>query len=625
MKRFLLLLMSVWATGCVTAQQETLPPLVDGKAAQNIEELWAGIDVQKEPLDVEVLKEWEEDGVVMLVLRYRVGIFKGQKSMMAAVYGYPKGGKNLPGLVQIHGGGQYAHSNAVFTNAKRGYASISISWAGRLSAPDYLVNPNVVKLFWNNETEHPQYRKTTDWAALDAYHAPSREGKDAFTQMPVYDWSADAVKSPRNVSWFLCTLGARRALTFLEQQPQVDGSKLGVYGHSMGGKLTVLTAGVDKRVKAAAPSCGGITDKRNKDPHFRNTVGDEPYLNKITCPTVFLSPANDFHGAINDLPASIAAIKTDEWRLTCTPHFNHQDIPEAEVATQLFFDEHLKGTFTWPETPRTQINLTAAEKVPVFFVTPDASREILSVEVYYNQDGDDTNRATAMKHKIHRYWHYAKPKKLDNGRYAVHLHLEKTDAPLWVYANVQYALDEPVTGAGYYYGNYTADKFNVSSLIDMIPAEKLQAAGIKATKKPSLIIEDFKSDWRKDWFNYRSNEWTLRTNKLNNGLWKAPQGASLCLKLKAAQGNTFVVGLDSHATEVTVAGGNTLEEFKLALADFKNAKEETLTSWAGIKELRLMAQDTLKHHHPAPAATRKVGSVWKGEAPSFQELHWIVE
>ena len=31
---------------------------------------------------------------------------------MAGVYGYPKGGKKLPGLVQIHGGGQYADYKA---------------------------------------------------------------------------------------------------------------------------------------------------------------------------------------------------------------------------------------------------------------------------------------------------------------------------------------------------------------------------------------------------------------------------------------------------------------------------------------------------------------------------------
>ena len=63
---------------------------------QTREELWAGIDMRAEPLDVLVLKEWEQDGVVLKVLRYRVGIFKGHPANMAAVYGYPKGGRNLP-------------------------------------------------------------------------------------------------------------------------------------------------------------------------------------------------------------------------------------------------------------------------------------------------------------------------------------------------------------------------------------------------------------------------------------------------------------------------------------------------------------------------------------------------
>jgi len=267
--------------------------------------MWTGFDPRAEPLDTEILKEWEEDGVVLKVLRYRIGIFKGQKSMMAAVYGYPKAmsdaGSKIPGLVQIHGGGQYADYQAVLTNAKRGYATISIAWAGRISAPDYRVSPHEVKLFWDNKKEDPHYKITTDWGALDAYHAPSKRDKDAFTQLPAYDWSLDPVASPRNNAWFLCTLAARRALTFLEQQAQVDANKLGVYGHSMGGKLTVLTAGSDKRVKAAAPSCGGISDRTKKDALYLNTVSDPANLKNISCPTIFLSPANDFHGRISDL------------------------------------------------------------------------------------------------------------------------------------------------------------------------------------------------------------------------------------------------------------------------------------------------------------------------------------
>ncbi|MFG0255759.1 MAG: hypothetical protein ACF787_11805, partial [Rhodopirellula sp. JB053] len=148
---------------------ETLPPLESGPgnsaAPQTFDQLWNGFDPREEPLDVEVLHEWEEEGVVMKVLRYRIGIFKDQKAMMAAVYGYPKGASHLPGLLQIHGGGQFADSRAVLTNAKRGYATISIAWAGRISAPDYRVDSDVVELFWNQQTDHPDYRVTTDWGA----------------------------------------------------------------------------------------------------------------------------------------------------------------------------------------------------------------------------------------------------------------------------------------------------------------------------------------------------------------------------------------------------------------------------------------------------------------------------
>ena len=56
---------------------------------------------------------------------------------------------------------------------------------------------------------------------------------------------------------YLLTLGARRGLTFLEQQAQVDPERIGVYGHSMGGNLTVYVAGTDNRVKFRAADVAG--------------------------------------------------------------------------------------------------------------------------------------------------------------------------------------------------------------------------------------------------------------------------------------------------------------------------------------------------------------------------------
>ena len=79
--------------GCsvVSGQEpDTLPPLKGDQAPKNFEEMWAGFDPRAEPLEVETIKEWEEEDVVLRVVRFRIGVFKGQKAMLAAVYGFPK-------------------------------------------------------------------------------------------------------------------------------------------------------------------------------------------------------------------------------------------------------------------------------------------------------------------------------------------------------------------------------------------------------------------------------------------------------------------------------------------------------------------------------------------------------
>lgn len=606
----------------LSSAQETLPPL-DGKAApQNFEELWEGYDPRSEPLDVEVLKEWEEDGVVLKVLRYRIGIFKGEKSMMAAVYGYPKGAENLPGLVQIHGGGQYADSNAVLTNAKRGYATISVSWAGRINAPDYKVNPDVVKLFWDGKTDDPEYKIITDWGALDAYHAPSRNPKNQFPSIPEpSEWTLDPVVSPRNNSWFLCTIGLRRALTFLEQQPEVDGEKLGVYGHSMGGKLTVLTAGSDSRVKAAAPSCGGISDRYNDDPLFTATLSDPVYLKRITAPTMFLSPSNDFHGRINDLQLAVQEIKTEQWRVTCAPHHNHQDTAEYEVATQLWFDQILKGTFETPATPETKLELSQKGGVPLFSVKPDASKEILGVEIYYTQQGQVDGEKDDRENTKARFWHFAKPEK-NGDTWVGALPVHSVEKPLWVYANIIYALDEPVSGAGYYYRDYTTDRFVVSSLMSQLSVAELAVAEVKPTLQDSLVIESFGEDWEKGWFSYFPDKWPVSTHKVYDPVWKAPDSATLSLEILSPEQNKMAIGLDGYFTEIALSGGDAWQEISLSPGDFENEKGEKLESWQGLRELQLVDEKTLRDKKSS--AKKAFGGKWQGNPPQFKDLKWGV-
>ena len=543
--------------------------------------------------------------------------------MLFGVYGFPKDGRKLPGLLQIHGGGQYADSKAPLTNAKRGYATISIAWAGRISAPGYLVNPDVVALFWAGKTDDPKYRVTTDWGTLDAYHAPCRNPKNEFGSVAPQPWTLDGVESPRNNPWFLCTLAARRALTFLEQQPEVDPARLGVYGHSMGGKLTVMTAGTDARVKAAAPSCGGISNRPTDNALYAATLADGVNLQHISCPIMFLSPANDFHGHINDLEKAIGEIKSGTWRLTCAAHHNHQDTEPFQVASPLWFDQQLKGAFRWPATPETVLTLKTTRGVPEFEVKPDPARKPLHVDIFYTQQGRESDGRGGHENTIAHFWHYAPARHLGDA-WTAELPMLDAERPLWVYANVFYPLETPVTAAGYYYGTFTAATFNVSSILRVASPEQMKMSNVKATDKPSCLVEGFVGDWQKEWFTYDlTGRWPRRTHKLYDPKWKAPDGAKLALDVRCEQPNKLVVGLDEAAAEVALPGGQQWTGIVLKPGDFKSAEGTMLVNWAGLRELRLGDCETLVARKGGKKdKPQRMGAPWQGAPPEFRNLRW---
>jgi len=614
-------LIAIALMGCTTVLgQETLPPLTGESAPQTFEEMWAGYDPRSEPLEVETLKEWEEDGVLLRVVRFRIGIFKGQKASLAAVYGYPKGGTRLPGLLQIHGGGQYADHKACLLNGKRGYATVSIAWAGRISAPGYRVTPAEVKLFWDGKTDDPKYKLTTDWGAVDGYHAPGRNPGNVFPSAKPAAWTLDDVESPRNSGWFLCALASRRALTFLERQPEVDSDKLGVYGHSMGGKLTVMTA-FDPRVKAAAPSCGGISDRDNSSPLYRATIGDDTNLKHINCPIIFLSPSNDFHGRIDDLQRAVQEISSREWRVTCSAHHNHQDTAEYQVAGPLWFDQYLKGTFCYPNMPETTLELKTADGVSSFSVHPDSSKPILAVDIYYTQQGQPEGEKNDRENTINRFWHHAAATQ-SGMTWTAKLPLLSTDKPLWVYANVVYPLDTPVTGAGYYYSPYTATTFNLSSMMHVATPGQLEKAGVKATAKPSLVIETFEGDWQKEWYTYKPDDWARRTHKLYDDRWQAPANAKLAIEVRSAKPNKMVIGIDGYAAEVVIKGGGEWQCVILSPTEFQDVEGDAMPGWKDAKELRVSAMEALRVKGRGARESRVLGASWQGSKPGFRNLRW---
>ncbi len=601
-----LLVVVVQLHGAHVHGADTLPPLENGRVPSTLDELWKGYDPRAEPLEVEVVREWTEDGITYRALLYTVGTFKGRKARMAAFYAFPtKHDGRLPAVLHLHGGGQRAFLRAVKQFADRGYAALSVNWGGREMERQQPGDPN------------------TDWGAVD----PTQNNVKGYFSMPPGPTSIDAVESPRNNNWFLLTIGARRAITFLERQPEVDPERIGVWGHSMGGRLTGLVTGADERVKVASPSVGGCGFVSTDFPGirgsgrrfngnlglFQKTLAGQAYLARVECPLLFLSATNDFNAPMDYVERGMELVPAKEKRTTYSVHLNHRFTPETDVSRVLWFDSHLQDRLTFPESPAARLVLDGGDGVPVYEVRPDTSRAIERVAVYYGYDRDPRNRFWASAHveRTGDVWRAACP-------------VFDLDEPLFVLANVSYRLNGDERPPG------DPETF-VLSVADAARPEALVDAGVRATEKPQRSIDDLSRGFT-DWYALNAgnrHHWFFATRKLVDPRWSGPQGGRLA----------FDVTTDDDANElgvqiVTNAWRNYLGQrsrtftarvplvdagrhaVELRPADFVDEEGRALADWDGITELVVRPADTAV---PGEESLKP----WNGSVPTFADLRWV--
>ena len=222
------------------------PPPGDASIA-TIGRLWAGFDPRAVPLDVEVVKFWDEGDVHLETVYFTGEVFEGEAVRVFGHFGRPrKSGGKVPGVLHVHGGGQTAGLDWPRFWATRGYACLSFDFCGDTTLPGL----------------GPGYRREryTPWGKVPA-------------DMMKVGGGLSKTPTPRLNPWYHWTVAARRGLTFLETRPEVDGGKLGVFGISVGGTLTWSIAAFDDRVKAAAVT---LPDERPRGPPG-NTDGPPPF------------------------------------------------------------------------------------------------------------------------------------------------------------------------------------------------------------------------------------------------------------------------------------------------------------------------------------------------------------
>jgi len=558
------------------------------------DELWADFPNfdKKTPLDVEILKTWEEDGIVCHVVRYTVGVFKGHTVKMAGYYAYPKGGKDLPALVQINGGGQKGSLYGPRKWANYGYACF---------------NPNNGAQPWDKEAKG---LPNTDWGPLNpGIRKPDK--RDGKGMLAPGEGTIDSVISPRNYFWYPRMLAVRRGLSFLQSRPEVDSEKLGIRGHSTGGVMTVYTS-VDPRVKASVPSVGGCGFWREAIPYvlgnqrgtagmddaqaklFKSAISCGAHWEFMKCPIFFLGATNDFNSPTENVVKALRAVKHTRKNWVLAPHYNHAFNASAGIADVMWFEAHLKGAFDFPAMPKAQLKLKAEDGVPVLQVQPDpASKQtIAAVDIYYSYE----------RQPQVRFWAAAHAKKKGNlwvGRCPIFY----ADEPLFAFANVTYKVDYAVSGPA----KTTVPELMVTSEYGSATPEELSAVGVKATEKPQRQIDDFSRglhDWTGNWT--KGKGWKIQTRKVSDPRWVGPKGGELVFEVNAPAKDGWIGasilrrfrGQNNGQfryfafAKLPKAGWNTV---RLKPDDFQNIYGEKLDDWHKAMALSLGDAGSMAH------------------------------
>jgi dienelactone hydrolase len=553
------------------------------------EKVWADFDPRREPLDIESLKQWSEGSTRYHEFFFRGETYQDQPVRVYALYAAPEGGKNLPGILHIHGGGQTASMNWLKFWTARGYAALSFDYCGT----------------FGNHARH------TDWGKLVQGNMGNKTGKLHATGPSV-----------RESSWYHWALVARRALTVLERQDEVDPERLGVFGVSTGGSLVWTVAATDKRVKAACPIYGVgwnthprsryALDPKKNDPEtllWRHTMEPDVYASLMDRPVLLLNATNDHHGKMDWSYETLAALR-GPWRVAFTPRYRHHIAEEQGHDLPLFMDTHLKQGPAWPETPVLNLDLDESG-VPRASLMPDRSQPISKVEIFY---------AVRNVDPVTRYWR-STDVETRGDTWMTSLPILDPSDRLFAFASITY--DSGICLSS----NFQA----------VIPSELGPA---RATDRPSLQIGDFRHGT--DGFATNSpgtdpvqfvrvlemvtgpqgvpGLHVLRrarphTAKLSDPKWRGPDGAKLGFLVQTGRPIELVVTLHEHEFSpaarqykhaVKLGASPDWQPVALAAGEFKTSDGHTLAGWGAL--------DVLEFDQTGPHSS----------GPTFADVRWII-
>lgn len=558
---------------------DSLTPYTEESAVpDNAVDLWKDVDARKDPLDTEVVKEWAEDGVVCRYVLFTVGTFQGEVSRMAAFYTFPEGAKNIPAIVWAHGGGQRAEVERGKYFARHGYAMVDYNWGGR----------EIVEGIARN----------TDWGAVDPSQGPrfypGAKREHVKLNLLPDEYTIDPVVSPRNGIWFLLAYAGRRAVTFLEEQPEVDGEKIGFTGYSMGGNITSYVS-IDPRLKAVAPMVGGAGFITSDSPGlpdsgmarayrdhvelFADTMESQSYYPHATCPVLLLSATDDFHARFEFVYRCMDALPHQNWRVSQNMHISHNLGPEQWILLNRWFDKYLEGEeIEMPQTADAVLAVEPGNDVATFRVTPDRPGDLAALDIYYTHDPNPKSR----------FWIAAEATEKD-GAWSAMLPVRK-ELPLYAFANCTYPLEDSAEA----FQGGEASSFTITSRQGVHLPETIRAERLFEEAKPTAVFSDLEKDGLRDWgVSSRSG---ITTYKFRDPRMATPApGAVMKVTVDVPRPRLsyrFRIGKNQYITgstdpQATYSASREMkdpgeQEILFQVSDFRDREKGEMTDWTNI-------------------------------------------
>ena len=559
---------------------DSLTPYTADNVPQNVVDLWKDVDARKDALETKVLKEWRENGVVCRYVIFKVGTFKGADSRIAAFYCFPEGAKKAPAFVWAHGGGQRADWERGLYFAKQGYATVDINWGGREMVEGI--------------------KENTDWGNVDPSQGPEfypkafRRGK---SNLLPDEHTIDSVVSPRNGNMFLLTYAGRRAITFLEQQPEVDPEKIGFTGFSMGGNITSYVA-IDSRLKAVVPMVGGTGFISSEFPGipqghlrpsaapysghvelFANTMESQSYYPQVKVPVLLLTASDDFHGIVERAYTCMDLLPHKDWRVSLKMHYSHNLGSEQWIMINQWFDKYLKGEpINIPKTAESSLALKPETHAAVFTVKPDQPGQLKALDIYYSYDPNPQSR----------FWKLASSVQKEGDTWFANLPLH-SGLPLFVFANCTYPLG---TERESFDGRTSTYTITSREQVHLPTEWKLE--NLKTLATSDEFLPSFERGWGDSpiggviTYKFRDPEMRLpgKDRALRLTLTGVTESYGVRFRITKNHYLTDVKApLQDYVANVLIKPGDTKVVF--GLADFLDSKKQTMPDWSNVSTLRL--------------------------------------